>query len=506
MILSKRSLALVAFSTVGLAGWSGPEPPQSAEAPAPGPAAIASEVAPGNSAPATPPAAKFVLLTDGRIITGLVSEEEGKILVTQSVGVMRFSERKIERVFNSLREVHAYKSDQVPDIDIDEQLKLAQWCLTNDLSDEAKGHLRNALNLDPKNPRAKAMTEAIAMTETRLANRQQRDEDIQRAGAEVVDPSPMSRPATLDSAVVRGAQRGLGVSDLPVIFDLPPNAAIRRADEFRRYVHPVLQTYCAKCHDDRYDGSFQIISFQRKADRTLEALRANLDATLKLVDRENPGRSELLSSSLRPHGKGPNTRPIFQGSNDRGYQILAAWVNNLQAKPAPGAAPEDGYGPAEGTEGFAVDRSRITSRSAVDVAPVLGPGVGGPQDITVKNFPAARYAPGVGWTNDEGPGATDAPLPFAISGVKPNLPAPAVDPRVAPAGRAAPRPKMAIPPPNTIPQPQPIADDVDGDDDAAEADGLPPVPAEAAAKKPSTPLKLDPEVLQRALQLKNGNR
>lgn len=489
MILSKRSLALVALSTVGLAGWSAQEPPQSADAPEP--PAIGSEVVAGApSAAAAAPAPKFVLLTDGRIITGLVSEEEGKVLVTQPVGVMRFAERKIERVFDSMREVHAYKSDQVPDIDIDEQLKLAQWCLTNGLPDEAKGHLANALKLDPKNPRAKAMSESITMTETRLANRQ-RDEDVQQTAAEVVDPSSMRRPAALDSAVVRDARRGLGVSDLPVVFDLPPNAAIRRAEEFRRYVHPVLQTYCAKCHDDRYDGPFQIISFQKKADRTLEALRANLDSTLKLVDRENPGHSELLSSSLRPHGKGPNTRPIFQGSNDRAYQILAAWVNNLQAKPGPSAGGADGHEPAEGTEGFAVNRGRISGRPAVEVAPNFGAGVGGPQEMAVPNFPAARYTPGKGWTNDEGPDATDAPLPFAISGVMPNLP---------PAGSPAQRPKTIIPPPNTIPQPQ-AAPDMNG-----AGDNLPPTPAETAVQKPSTPLKLDPEVLQRALQLKNGSR
>lgn len=494
MTISKRTLVIVAFSALGLSGWSGPDPLQQDDAL--GAAAIESEIVPSDAPPSQQP--KFVLLTDGRIITGLVSEEEDKVLVTQPVGVMRFPEKRIERVFDSLNEVHEYKSDQVPEIDIDEQLKLAQWCLTNKLPDEAKGHLRNVLKLDPKNPRAKAMSESIAMSETRLANRQ-RDEQVRRTGAEIVDPTPMERPATLDSAVVRGARRGLGVSDLPVVFDLPPNAAIRRADEFRRYVHPVLQTYCAKCHDDRYEGPFQLINFQRKADRTLEALRANLDSTLKLVDRESPGRSELLSSSLRPHGSGPNTRPIFQGSNDRAYQILEAWVNNLRVKPTADDFPEGDFDPAEGTERFAADRSRIT-QSAVDVAPMTGPTVGARPEVISQNFPAARYTPGKGWANDEGPGATDAPLPFAVSGVKPNLPLPSNAPgAVAGPTETAPAPqtRTVIPPPNTIPQPQAVGD---------HEDGLPPIPAETSAPKPSKPLKIDPDILQRALQLKNDHR
>jgi hypothetical protein len=42
---------------------------------------------------------------------------------------------------------------------------------------------------------------------------------------------------------LRKAQRGLGMKDLPVIFDLPLPLAIKRTDEFNRSVHPVLQIY-----------------------------------------------------------------------------------------------------------------------------------------------------------------------------------------------------------------------------------------------------------------------
>ena len=49
-----------------------------------------------------------------------------------------------------------------------------------------------------------------------------------------------------------------------------------------------------------------------------------------LIDPVDLSKSELLSSTLRPHHGGPNKRPIFPGSNDRAYQILAAWVNSLR--------------------------------------------------------------------------------------------------------------------------------------------------------------------------------
>ena len=44
--------------------------------------------------------------------------------------------------------------------------------------------------------------------------------------------------------------------------------------------------------------------------QTRDALKANLDACLRLIDRENPTRSELLASDLRPHGRGPSKRRL----------------------------------------------------------------------------------------------------------------------------------------------------------------------------------------------------
>lgn len=465
MIISHRSLLVVAISVLGLAGWKS----QAADQPDAADQAV--------EKPAGAETPKLLLLNDGRILSGEVSEEDEMIILTQPAGVMRFPARKVVRAFSSIQEIHQYKLDRVPEEDMDEQLKLAQWCMSQGLVAEANEHLKCILKIDPKHGRAKAMTASIRMTETRMANAR-RDADVQQTGAEVVEPAGMGRPATLAREVVRGAQRGMGVNSLPIIFDLPPGAALKRADEFKNYVHPVVQAYCVKCHNDRYEGEFHLIPFKTRVERTPETLRANLDAVLRLVDREVPGRSELLASSLRPHGTGPNTRPIFQGSNDKAYQILAAWVNNLRVKPAPAAgsadaAPAATDGPAEG---FAVDRVRI-NQGSVNVEPVAGgPTVGSPFQMPAPEvIPPTRYVPGQGFVADAADDPGEFPIPFAVSGVKPKLPAAQGEP-AAPVARPPADPAAAVEP---------------GDE------------APAAAKKPAKPLKLDPALLQRALQLKN---
>lgn len=505
MTRSHRTLMFAAVSVLGIAGW------KSQAADGPGDA-----VAPAVAAPADPAAPKLVLLNDGRIIGGAISESEddGVIVITQPAGVMRFPERKVVRVFDSIQEIHQYKCDQVPEGDMDEQLKLAQWCMPRGLVAEAEEHLRNILEIDPKHGQAKAMVASIQMAETRLAMNHQRDEAVQQTSAEVVEAPPPGRPATLDSAVVLGARRSLGVGDLPIIFDLPPGAALKRAREFQNYVHPVLQTYCAKCHNDRYEGAFHLIGFKTRVERTPDTLRANLDAVLRYVDRENPGRSELLASSLRPHGQGRNTRPIFEGSNDKAYQILAAWVDNLRLQPLPTAALPTG--PAAGgrrTEDFAVGRTRI-SQGAVEVAPVTGMRVGRPfQPPPPTVIPPVRYTPDQGFVDDSGSDPNQYPVPFAVSGKMPNLPP--VDGQPAaliarPRTAAATATAKATAPATTTPTAGrlpalPSADQAAAAAIEAGADDEDDEPV-ANVKKPAKKLKIDPALLQRALQLRNGQR
>ena len=64
-------------------------------------------------------------------------------------------------MFDSIQEIHQYKLEQVPEEDMDEQLKLAQWCLSKGLEAEAKEHLESILKIDPKHARAKAMAISI---------------------------------------------------------------------------------------------------------------------------------------------------------------------------------------------------------------------------------------------------------------------------------------------------------------------------------------------------------
>jgi len=374
-------------------------------------------------------------------------------------------------------------------------MKLAHWCLNLKLIAEAKEQLIDVAKHNPNHPQAYAMLVSIEQAATRAAYRQRDPEVRQTRADEMTD----QRPGALDSAVLRRAQRELGISNLPVIFDLPVPVAVKRAEEFARYINPLLQVNCAKCHNGEYEGAFQLVSTKSRADRTPEALRANLDATLRLVDPKNPAHSELLSSTLRAHGRGPRPRPIFPGSNDATYQILANWVHKL-CPPVTGAdakRTERGQIPTEGVETFAVDRDQIGRDRPDQTAPAVSGRAGSPElaagtPARTRIPPPSRFVPG-GSLAAEGSNPADPqefPLPFAITGVKPNLPP----------AHAASKPTTTGPGGSAAKPASPSAPNASGEQ-AKGKDG-----SGGTAKKTSKPLTLDPALLERTLKSLNPGR
>jgi|GEM_PF-1026700 len=352
----KNSLLKASLIALGLSGYA---PLALGDPPTPTPSGSVDSQAPALSN-------TVLLLTNGRVLEGTVTEQGTKYLVQTRNGRLPVDQHAVVKLGRSVKELYQHLAERVPDRDPDEHLKLAQWCLNQGLRDEAKDQLQKVVDLSAGHPQALAMLHQIRGAEERESRR---DPEVTQANVEVAE-----RPASYSPVNLGRAQRALGISDFAQIPGLSRAQAVKRADHFVKFVDPILQFRCAKCHDERYEGSFQLIHYRQRSDRTTDANRANLDSVLSLIDLENPARSELLSSSLRPHGKGSKPRPIFRGSNDREYQVLAAWVNSLKGSPTMasttpvpprlGAVPVDEQ---QDEEGFA------RSRRGTDPLPTLTP-------------------------------------------------------------------------------------------------------------------------------------
>jgi hypothetical protein len=140
-------------------------------------------------------------------------------------------------------------------------------------------------------------------------------------------------------------------------------------------------------------------------------------------------------------------------------------------------------------ESFAADRTRISRDPGTGILPPLPQTGGMPIDAGISR-PVRGEAGGNARPESDG-GPDEFPIPFAISGKKPKLAS----------GPAAARPQDVKPTAPRIPANLPKLPET-----TADADEMADPADQAAKKKPRKPLKLDPSILERALQQRNQNR
>ena len=365
-------------------------------------------------------------------------------------------------------------------------MKLAQWCLSQGLNAEATAQLQAVVALNPGHAKAKAMLQNLALSAQRAAPS---DPEVSRTGATAAAPD---RPEELNSDVLAQIRRDQGQvrPAPPVIFDLPPALAVRRFQEFAWFVHPELQRRCAQCHNERSDRQFQLVEAKSRRDLSNHLLvTTNLDATLRLIDPDNPAKSDVLVSSVMPHG--PSGRPILSGPNDPSYQRLATWINGLKGpqKPhqdqrRPPSDPRPAALPSR--EGFATDRSPGPPPESPNPAAVTAPAPMTPPRNTVEPAHISATHPAV-------PPDADFRVPSLLGGTDPALvPARVAGPvaRHRPAARVC--PLRPLPQTITLPSGEVIPVDTRA---LSKKD-----PSDASGTPRKKPLKVDPALLEKMLR------
>ena len=374
---------------------------------------------------------RVLLLYNGEHLVGEMTEDDKNYVIHRNGGEIVVAKDRVEESFPNISALYEYKRNQIPEKDPDEHLKLARWCLAQKLTAEAKSNLQIVLKLSPKASQARAMLVSIQNAETRqaIAKNGDLDADVMQSRAEMTIPQqPRSeRPSELDDAVIRKAQKEFGLTGLPVIFDLPTAVAVKRADQFTKAVQPILQASCIRCHNENQNLAFQLIAIKNRRDQTSEVSRANLDAVLQFVDRNNPAKSEILSTVLLPHGGGKVPRPVFRGSNDPKYQILSAWVNSLRPTTASarrmpasaGADPEvQPSRLALKDSDFGIDRANGPDTAAIDPVPK---GMGFDEvSLPQQEIRPFKFTPGKGFQFEkDAPEPDEFPKPVAVGGKLP---------------------------------------------------------------------------------------
>ena len=365
---------------------------------------------PSNPAPASSATYSVLLMSNGTVVKGEIVDDPagGVYRLKTKGGQVPYPKTSVKRAGRSIEDLYKYQVIALPPGDFDERMKLVKWCLAQNLTEQAREQLAEVVKLSPNDAEAARMAANLEAN----ANTGKADSALQQTSVEVTDADA---PGSLPPDIVKRGRKGFG-NVLPEILDLPPALAVRRASEFAEYIQPVLQQNCASCHNERYEGNFQLVQVRNQKDlRNPDIARANLDAALKLVNPDDLPRSDLLAAGLVPHG--PRKAAIFRGSNDAQYRKISTWVRSLHDPNAQAQKPAfadrergDGltrtsFAPAGTTEGFGTEKTR---RGGADADADADP------SALIRPAEAYRITNEYNESKDFSYGKADFPAPFDL--------------------------------------------------------------------------------------------
>jgi hypothetical protein len=254
---------------------------------------------------------QFLVLTDGRIVSGKITPRPDGYDVEVAAGRMFINSDRVRFSADRLPDAYDRMRDSIPEFTPANHLELARWCLNNKLHSQARREVLDALFLDPNRDDAKRMLRSLEQT-----------------------GQTSSSPAN-----------GTGLTEFPSQMQLPKPAIETRslaglnrsvAHSFVRNVQPLLMNKCATsgCHGTGTKSEFELASTHRGS--TPAIAERNLAAVLKQIDFLNPAESALLVTGQEAHGTMPYS--AFQGrAGALQMKSLKDWVQQAAHDIAPNA-------------------------------------------------------------------------------------------------------------------------------------------------------------------------
>lgn len=255
-----------------------------------------------------------VVLNDGRVFSGTLQPVGGGYRVNQKTGYVIVPFDQVRLTSKSLPEAYKTLRESIQKPSTEDHLRLAEWCLENNLIGQARTEVTQALALEPLRQEARNL--------------------LQKIDGELESDAPAKKPPTAmtaDGFLIRPDQTHAGISP-----DLHR--------EFIQRIQPLMMNKCgnAHCHGSATKTSFEIASARRVSHKSRSASDDNLFEVLTLIDPNQPRQSRLL---LEPATPSTHHKDLFLGPlGNQHYRMLEAWITKV-AKSAP-----DAVGPRERIE------------------------------------------------------------------------------------------------------------------------------------------------------------
>lgn len=237
---------------------------------------------------------KLIVLLDGRVIRGRITEVPGGYLVEDSRIHQVLPYASVRVAAASMDEAYVKQRDAMKQPTAGDHLQLARWCHDNQLPGPAAEQLAAALKLEPNRSEARAL-----LLEVAAASPGQFGDSIETSEAAAGPASVMTA-----MGVTQGTQA-----------------------EFVRRVQPILVNRCgnARCHGSASHNGLKLEYVRTGHRQQRSETERNLAAVLGQLDSKRPERSRLLSIPLAVGG--PEHRNVFSGRGGKTQaDHLRKWV------------------------------------------------------------------------------------------------------------------------------------------------------------------------------------
>ena len=279
-----------------------PAPPTPLTPPSPLPVVPAPTVLPQPTPfvpPAPPAIGSVVLLQDGKMVEGTVTQTGDKVIVRRGSIDQSFAKDQVQHIGKTKEDAYRFLLGKLKADDAAGRFKLARWSMYNGLREQALVEAKEVVKLQSNHTAAAEMARTL-------------EESIRLFNADGTSKTPPPEVPNPDSP------------KLPKAVDAEPEIVAEAAIAFAPRVQPVLTNLCADCHaKPGYTGSFKM-ACGTAHDVDPAIARHNLKAAMQQIKKDDPGASPLLNKALAAHGG--MKQPAFAGRGAPAYRVLEAWV------------------------------------------------------------------------------------------------------------------------------------------------------------------------------------
>jgi hypothetical protein len=252
------------------------------------------------SPPATlAPSDGLLLLRNGQVMRGRITPAGDFYFITLPTGEIRLRKDQVELLANDLEACYQHKRTAIDPTKVNQRQDLAQWCILQDLYEQAERELAEAVAMDAKNPRSALIDRQLKLARERAP----RGEASQAKREHVPSNDDLDR-------LVRG---------------MPPGSV----ETFSSTIQPLLLNTCATsgCHSPQSNCDMKLVRVQIGKGANRRLTQRNLHSVLQMIDREDPPGSRLLTAPIGPHGE--SGAPIFTSKQAVQYRQLVHWVSRV---------------------------------------------------------------------------------------------------------------------------------------------------------------------------------